>query len=244
VDGKAGDVTGFVAELIGRACEHGKRGVVHGDDVFCAEEADGVGGFARAHGEKVADGEHGEVRFVEFADEFHVAEDGGVAGVIDGEAAGHSNDEAGRFASVDANAVIFDGVRMEGVGHGDLECADGLRTAFPHGTDFLLETFFRDVEASFEDGGDFGMVLLGEGEEIAKVVGVGVREKNGVEAVDGFQSRRAEGIAGHPGVDEGDVVGRSGERKGAVAEVGDAIAFCVEHFEFPIFVGVWNRWLR
>jgi uncharacterized Zn-binding protein involved in type VI secretion len=73
------------------------------------------------------------------------------------------------------------------------------------------------------------MVLLCEGEEIAEVVGVGVRKKNSVKAGDGFQSRRAEGIGGHPGVDESDFAGRGDERKCAVTEIGDAIAFGVEH---------------
>jgi len=211
MNGEAGDVAGCVAELIGGAGEHGKRGVVHRDDVFHAEEADGVGGFARAHGEEVTDGKHREVGFVEFADEFHVAEDGGVAGVIDREAAGHSKDEAGRFAGVDSNAVIVNGIRMEGVGHGDLKRADGLGTAFPHRADFFFEAFFCDVEAGLEDGNDFGMMLLGEGEEIAEVIGVGMRKKNSVKAGDGFQGRRAEGIGGHPGVDQSDFAGRSGE---------------------------------
>ena len=103
MDGEAGDVAAFGAELIGRAGERRECGVVHGDDMLYAEEPDGVSGFARAHGEKVADGEHGEIGLVEFADQFHVAEDGGVAGVIDREAARHSNDEGGRFAAVDSN---------------------------------------------------------------------------------------------------------------------------------------------
>ncbi len=191
-----------------------------------------MGGFARAHGEQVTDGEHGEVGFVEFTEQFHVAEDGGVAGVIGREAARHSNDEAGRFAGVDSDAVVVDGIRMEGMGHGDLECADGLGAAFSHRADFLLEAFFRDIEAGLEAGDDFRMVLLCQGEEIAKVVGVSVRKKNSVKAGDGFQARRAEGIGGHPRVDESDFAGRGGERKRAVTEIGDAIAFGVEHVYF------------
>ena len=73
------------------------------------------------------------------------------------------------------------------------------------------------------------MMLLREGEEIAEVVGVGMRKKNGVKAGDGFQRGWAEGIGGHPGVDEGDFAGSGGERKRTVTEVGDAIAFGVEH---------------
>src|SRR5256885_6181882 len=152
--------------------------------------------------------------------------------MIGREAAGHSNDESGRFAGVDSSAVVVDGIRMEGMGHRHLKRADGLGTALSHGADFLLEAFFRDVEASLEDGDDFRMVLLCEGEEIAKVVGVGVRKKNSVKAGEGFQARWAEGVGGHPRVDEGDFAGSGGERKCAVTEVGDAIAFGVEHVYF------------
>src|SRR5882757_3685580 len=188
---------------------------MHGDYMLYAEEADGVGGL------------------VEFTDQFHVTEDGGVAGMIGREAAGHSNDESGRFAGVDSSAAVVDGIRMEGMSHGHLKRAGGVGTAFAHGADFLLEAFFRDVEAGLEDGDDFGMVLLCEGEEIAEVVGVSVRKKNSVKAGDGFEARRAEGIGGDPRVDEGDFAGSGGERKCAVTEVGDAIAFGVEHVSYP-----------
>jgi len=132
---------------------------------------------------------------------------------------------------------------MEGMSHGHLKQADGLGTAFSHRADFPLEAFFRDVEASLEAGNDFRMVLLCEGEEIAEVVGVGVSKENSVKAGDGFQPRRAEGIGGDPRVDEGDFAGSGGERKCAVAEVGDAIAFGVEHVGYPrrVFKACGNR---
>src|SRR5260221_14545502 len=115
---------------------------MHWDDMLNAEKADGAGGVARAYSVEVADGKHSDVRFVEFADQFHVAEEGGVAGMIDRKAALNSNDESGRFAAVDSNAVVVDGVRMEAVGHCHLIRADGLSTAFSLGADFLLEAFF------------------------------------------------------------------------------------------------------
>src|SRR5579859_3567564 len=162
MDGEAGNVGGFLSQLFGGACEHREGCVVHWDDVFHAEEADGVSRLPRAHRENIADGENGEVGLVEFADELHVAENGGVAGVINSEAAGHSNDEACRFAGVNADAVVFDGIRMEGVGHGDVKIAYRLRAALAHGTDFFFETLLADVKTSFEDGGDPGMELLCE----------------------------------------------------------------------------------
>ena len=74
------------------------------------------------------------------------------------------------------------------------------------------------------------------------MVGVGVRQKNDVEARDGFQSRRADGIGHDPRVDESDFAGSCGERKRAVAEVGDAIAFGVEHVGYPrpVYRAMWK----
>ena len=60
---------------------------MHGDNVFYSEQSDGAGGLARAHSVEIADGEESDIGLVEFADEFHVAEDGGISCVINGEAA-------------------------------------------------------------------------------------------------------------------------------------------------------------
>ena len=111
----------FLAQGFRRASEHGERGVVHGDDVLHAEKADGVRSFARAHGEEIADGKHGELRFVEFADELHVAEEGGVSRVIESDAAGKANDVAAGFAGLDADTVVVERTGMKGVGHGELK---------------------------------------------------------------------------------------------------------------------------
>jgi hypothetical protein len=229
MDSEASDVGGFFAEGFGCAGKDREGGVVHGDDVFYAEEANGVGGFAGTHGVEVTDGKHGKVGFVEFADEFHIAEEGGVPRVINRKAAGHANDEAGGFAAVNADSVVFDGIRVESVSHCDVEIANGLRAAFAHGSSLFREAFVVDIEAGFENGDDFGMELFGKREEIAEVVSVGVGQKNGVEAREFLESGRADRIGHDPRVDERDLAGRRDERKGAVAEVGDAIAFGVEH---------------
>src|SRR5713101_9757501 len=100
MDFEAGDVARFLTQGFGRAGEDRERSVVHGHDVPYAEEAYGVGSFARTHGIEIADGQTGHVRAVEFADEPHVAENSGVAGVVYREAAGHANDVPCGFAGV------------------------------------------------------------------------------------------------------------------------------------------------
>ena len=71
--------------------------------------------------------------------------------------------------------------------------------------------------------------MFGEGEKVTEVVGVGVSQKNRVEAVQFFQGLRAARISHDPGVDERDLAESSGDGKSAVAEIGDAVAFQVEH---------------
>src|SRR5260370_23540473 len=107
MDFEAGDVARFLAQGFGRAGEDRERSVVHGHDVLYAEEAYGVGGFARTHSIEIADGQTGHIRAIEFADELHVAENSGVTGVVQREAAGHANDLTGRVATVAPHAIAF-----------------------------------------------------------------------------------------------------------------------------------------
>src|SRR2546425_836924 len=151
LDLEAGDVARFLTQGFGRAGEDRERSVVHGHDVLYAEEAYGVGGFTRTHGIEIADGQTGHVRAVEFADELHVAENSGITGVVQREAAGHANDVAGRFAGVDPHAIVFDRARMEGVGHDDFEVADPLRAAFAHRTGLFFKALGPDPQSSLKN---------------------------------------------------------------------------------------------
>jgi len=83
---------------------------MHGNDVFDSEKTYGMGGFARAHGEGVADGKACELRLVEFRNQLHIAEEAGVAGVVDSETTWQSDDITSRFATVKAMAFIINGV--------------------------------------------------------------------------------------------------------------------------------------
>jgi hypothetical protein len=77
----------MVLELLGGAGEEREGPVVYRDDVVDAQKANGVGGLEGAHHDGVADWQKREVGAVEFADQLHVAEDGGVARVVELEAA-------------------------------------------------------------------------------------------------------------------------------------------------------------
>jgi hypothetical protein len=83
---------------------------------------------ARRH--LVADRQEGQVRAVELDDQLHVAEDTGVPGVVELEAALELDDVAQRLAAVDQAAVVEgDGRGVEGVGRCHLDAADLTRSA-------------------------------------------------------------------------------------------------------------------
>src|SRR3954453_13659562 len=98
----------MLLEFFGRAGEdrHHVLAVVHWDDVLHAEEPGSVGGLQGTHREPVADGQERQVRAVEFADESHVAEEGGVAGVVELEPALELDHVAERFSAVDRAPVV------------------------------------------------------------------------------------------------------------------------------------------
>src|SRR5918998_2783549 len=136
VDGGAGgDLVYVLLELLRGSWHEGEGPVVDRDDVPHAEEAGGVGGLVGTHHHLVADGQEGDVRAVELPDQLHVAEDSGVPGVVDPEAALELYDVTHRLAGVDHGAVVQgDGRGVEGVGRGYLDptCPDGAALLYGH----------------------------------------------------------------------------------------------------------------
>src|SRR5215470_9497100 len=121
MDGELGNPARLLAQSRYGAGQERKRGVVHGYDMPHAEQADRIRRLARTHGKAVTDRQQSHVRSVQFADEFHIAEDRRVSRMIHSEAARHSNDEASRLASVDTLPAVVDGIGMKSVSHGDFE---------------------------------------------------------------------------------------------------------------------------
>src|SRR5262249_55349407 len=127
----------------------------------------------------------------------------------------------------------INGIRMEGVSQCDLEIAGGLCAALAHSNRFLVETLTADIQSRFKNREDFGVMLFCKRENVAEVIAVGMRKKNGVELWNFFERFGASGICRDPGINQRHLAGRRCEREGAVAEVGDTIAFCVEHGKSP-----------
>ena len=61
------------------------------------------------------------------------------------------------------------------------------------------------------------------------MVAVSVRKENGIDARESFHRLGADGVGHDPRINERDLSGPGGERKRAVTEIRDAIAFEIEH---------------
>ncbi len=187
-------------QLAGSAGQLREGAEVHGDYGFGLEEFAGIGGLARRHGEMVADGQHDDFGRVEIADDSHVAEDVGVAGVVELDSVGELEHVAAGFAAVDDLVAILNAAGVDGVDHGDLHVGDGLRAALIHGRD-LFDTFFLEPEAEFEDADGGGVVLFAYIDGVSDVVAVAVSADEDVGALDVLIGVGALGIAGDPGID-------------------------------------------
>ncbi len=168
---------------------------MHGNDVFHAEEANSVGRFPWAHREPVADWKHRYIEFIQFAEQLHIAEQRGIAGMINGDATGKTYQVTSGFAGIEARTIFIDRIGMHRVGHADFEVTNLLRAAFAHGTGFLSETFAFDPKTRFENSHDFGAELFGQRQKIAEVIGVRMGEKNGVQTSEFFQPKNAKADA-------------------------------------------------
>ena len=187
-------------QLAGSAGQLREGAEVHGDYGFGLQEFAGVGRLARRHGEMVADGQHDNFGRVEIADDGHVAEDVGVAGVVELDSVGELEHVAARLAAVDDLVAILYAAGVDGVDHGDFRVGDGLRAALIHGRD-LFDTFFLQPEAKLVDADNGGIVFLADVDGVSDMVAVAVGADEDVGALDVFVGFGALGVAGDPGID-------------------------------------------
>src|SRR3954471_4920849 len=126
-DTARGDGGEVFLKLLGSAGEdrHHVGTVMDRHGVLDAQEPDGVGSLERAHDQPVADGQQGEVGAVDLTYKLHIAEDGGVASVIEPETALKLEDIAHGLAAVDEVSIVrLDARGVEGVGRGNPDPAD------------------------------------------------------------------------------------------------------------------------
>ncbi len=123
-------------QLIGCAGEQRERAVVHRHHLLHAQPLRRHGRGVGPHREAIADRQKRDVGFVELADQFHVAEQRGIARVVNRLVVLEFHDEAGGLTEID-DAVLVDAAAVARIGHGDAQAFAGDRAALVHRLDVL-----------------------------------------------------------------------------------------------------------
>src|SRR5215210_4069713 len=210
-----------ILELLRRAGEEREGPIVDGHDVPYAQEASGVGGFEGAHDDLVADRQQGEVGTVDLTYKAHVAEDGGVARMVELEPALELQDVPDGLASVHDCPVLFGYARrVEGVNHGDPDPADLGGAALLHWHP-VLDALSLHVGEDLEIRHHQRPGLLRDRYGVGEVIEVAVSDKHGIELPDLLQILWGLGIVGQERVYEDLLVPGGYEPEGCMSEVGD-----------------------
>ena len=168
-----------------------------GMTVFGLQQIAGIGGFARRHGVVVADRNHDNLRRIQIANDGHVAEHIGIAGVVNLHAVGEFNHVATSLAAVNDLIAIRDSAGVVGVHHGDFDVADCLSAAFVHLRD-LLYAFLLQPVRQFGNRDHHRIVLLADFDRVADMVEVAVGAEHDIDFLDVLLLRRTRGIAHDP----------------------------------------------
>src|SRR5947209_10473137 len=230
-DQLAGDavVAEGLAELLRRAGEGRERPPVNGDHLAHAEVAAGAGGLAGVHGEQVADGQEGQLGPVHLAEELHVREQGGVAGMIEGVAARQPDDVARGRAAVEDLVAVADAAGVVGTHHGHLQAQHVLAAAEVHGGAALDPLALQPLTGLEVGHHRLRLVLFAQRHRVADVVEVGVRDEDGVEAVELFQGLGTGGVALDPGIDQHHLASRQLAADRGVADIRELRTRMVAH---------------
>ena len=137
-------------QLAWPACQHRERSEVHGNHGFRFKEFAGISSFARAHRVVIADWNHGNLWRVKFVDDPHIAENVGVARVIDLYAIGELDDVAAGLTAIDDLIAVFNSAGMVSVNHGHFDVADGLRSALIHLREYASRLFSPAIRTTRE----------------------------------------------------------------------------------------------
>ena len=167
----------------------------------------------------VTDRNHGNLRRIQIANDGHVAEHIGIAGVVDLHAVGELDHIATSLAAVNDLVAIRNSTRVVGVHHGDFDVTDSLSAAFVHFRD-LLYTFLSQPVRQLGNRDHHRIVLLADFDRIADMVEVAVGAEHDIHFLDVLLLRRTGGIAHDPWVHDDALAGGSLNAKGRVAEPG------------------------
>src|SRR5579859_858366 len=198
------EIAGQVFKFGGGSSQHGKCSVMNRDNRLGPQQAASVGSFAGSHGEVIANGQQGEVWFVEIVHKLHVAEDRGVAGVVDLQSILEFENVAARVAGVDDLAFVLDAAGVQGVDHGHADICHHLRSAFVHGLE-VFNSLLSQPGAELKNSNHRRLVLAGNFHYVAGVIKVAVGDQNYVYCLDVLFVFRAGGVLLKKRINEDDL---------------------------------------
>src|SRR5579871_4483887 len=213
----------FLAQRLWGSGQHGEGAEVHGNDHLRLEEFDGIGRFARGHGEVIANGQQNGAGVIEFADQRHIAKYACVTGMVEDFAVFQFNYIASGDAAIDDGIAVVDAAAMVGVNHSYADAIDVLRAADVH-AGAVFHALAAQPAAEFrdaDDGGGFG--LFADSDGISDVVEVAVCYEHQIHVVDLFLIFGARRIALHPGIDQDLFAARCREFERGMAEPGKLV---------------------
>ena len=174
--------------------------MVDGHDALRLEQLTSQRRLTRAHGGPVPDGQAAQVGRIEFGDDAHVAENGRISRMVKAFAVLESENQAAGLARVFQFRPV--GAAVKGVGEGELDAAEIDRAVLSHGGGVGAQVVFGVYGANqVHMARHRAWIRLENGDHVARMVEVAVREADEVRLPRGLEFRRADGIFLEPGVD-------------------------------------------
>ena len=165
----------------------------------------------------VADRDHGNVGCIQIANDRHIAEHVGVAGMVNLHAVGKLDDVATGLTAIDDLVAIRNSAGVIGVHHGDFDVANGLCAALVHGRNLLYALLFQPVTKLGNRNHD-RLMVLGNLNRVADVIEVAMSAEHDIHALNFLLVFRAHGIAHDPRVHQNRLAARRCDAKRGVTQ--------------------------
>lgn len=174
--------------------------MVDGHDALRSQQLARQRRLPRSHGGPVPDGQAAQIGRVEFGDEPHVAENGRISRVVKAFAVLEGENQAAGLARVLEVRPV--GAPVKGVGERELDAAEIDRAVLSHGCGVGSQIVFGVYGADeVHVARHRAWIRLENGDHVARMVEMAVREADEVRLLRGLEFRRADGVFLEPGVD-------------------------------------------
>ena len=199
---------------------------MNGKDRFHPQKAHGQRCFLRSHGVVSPNRENGHLGPIQVANQLHVAEDRGIAGVVEDRASRNGQDKSCRDSHVMDAGIILRRRRVFGLDHGGRHIVHLYRSAEIH-ADGVSHALSLEIGCQLIDSHHGGMVFRRHRHNIGDMIPVAMSRKDIVNLLRQYKILWVLGIACNKRVDQ-DIRALGGlHQHGGVSQPGDACTFQV-----------------